>query len=1153
MRLTQSQLETIRTRPQEADENLFIFEPRAIFKCLVNNASIAKGARTIAYDTVTLGSFSAVEAGMTVLIGTSSGGSDVGRIRLKSITPTQMIVSENSDIKWANNLYITVLRYWEVWPIFPRIIQNPNNAEDIIFYKDYDIPHTNQNNSLGTFINAGTHHGVLLEGGVGSVYYTASGSYSLMGSAITYDWKFEGGTPSGSSSATPGWVEYSAPGDYVTTLTVTAANGAVDVTHRYVSVKNKIGEGANTPIVKWSRSDLSGSRSEGGYTVDITAWQDINITDNSLVIIKSDDLYNRNNNPFYTSPVKLNETELAEPYGGWTGSVNPSYYMGTAKYTNAPYQVLEYTFTGIRIDIIATTSPDGGAVYVSLDNADFVLVDLYSPTIQYQQVVHTRAVPRGTYLLGLETGDSGDVNPLSSGTKVEIDAVEYWDSGDDATSSDIFFVGYVEKDSIKYNATTSSVSFTASSITALMKKTTGFSISVESAQSAVKWFQLKDMDVRRAIYHYLRWHSTVLSVADFEFIGDDRKLQYFDADRGSLYDAIDNLLRGALIGSLCSDRKGKLWGEVEPKAYTDPTGTFIPVMEITRRDWMNEPNVEERIYDDLSYVELGGIAYSGAVTGTFTALLSDAPGQTPAHMGSVDSVSGLALLGQTQLNILSGHVWANRNSKYPTVSIQSPIMLKNLDIAPYETVQVHILPEDTVLNVDIQGLYIPTSMSWAPNVSNRITLPNIELTSLVNGNPGDTMIIPPINEIEYPNMNFSFPPFPDFLDIPALAIYDPTIIQNVFVHILDQGIFYTLDFDSEYPTWYSMNVGLPDYDIRLFEVGTTGKVFLQHGADSLWVAPYPGGEWTKFVTTAYDGAYDSPPYSGIWGCVADPNSLFYGLAGPTYARTPVICAFTIDRNAEDSVFIIGTIVEGIGSNNWLVSWKGDSTDQTITTSPIAVNVASNSNKLGSLTKISSGWLYTFYGGYPSALPYSGIIPDSGTPLGTLVALESGSVILHTQSIQSNSVAVNQYKQYITDDGGNTWIPISGTPIRYGQADPNLFQSIITNEDGTQILVGTSDVTIPPGLVYTRNGGASWVTGTFITGTFNATSVWHLQDSGYIIAGYDPNVVASSKIYALYNLDGVTGSTTAIDKTGNLIDYITGTFYPVSIRHSYNYE
>jgi len=1025
MRLTPSQLETVRTRPQETNENLFIFQPRPILKCRVNNVAIAKGARTIAYNTVTLGSFLNADAGMTVLIGTSDGSADVGRVRLRAITPVQMVVSENSDIKWENGLYITVLRYWEVWPVYPRIIQNPSNNEDVIFYKDYDIVHVQQNNNLGTFINAGTSHGVLLENGLGSVFYTASGSYNLVGSSMSYAWTFEGGTPSGSSNVTPGLVSYNTPGDYVTTLAVTAGNGSVDKTYRYVSVKNKIGEGANTPIVKWQRGELSGSRSEGGYTVEITVWQEVEITDGSLVIIMSDDWYKNNH----------------------------------------------------------------GAI-----------------------------------------------------------------GGNQVNSSDVFFVGYVEKDSIRYNATTSSVSFTASSITAIMKKATGFSISVESAQSAVKWFQLKDMDIRRAIYHFLRWHSTVLNVADFEFRGDDKKIQYFDADRGSLYDAIDNLLRGTLIGSMCADRQGKLWGEIESRAYPDPTGTFIPVMDITRRDWMGEPNIEERLYDDLSYTELGGIAYSGAITGTFTPLLSDAPGGTPAHMGNIDTISGLALESQVQLNQLSGHIWANRNSKYPTVSMQSSVMLKNLDIAPFETTQLHILPEDTVMNVDIQGLYIPTSMSWTPNTTNRISLPNIELTQLVNGNPGDTVIIPPINEIEYPNMDFSFPPFPDFLDIPALAIYDPGIIQIVFVTIKDWGVYYTLDFDSAYPTWYSMNVNLPDtQNITIFEVGNNGKAFLQYGLQSIWTAPYPGGAWEKVFTTEYDGAYDSPPYGGVWGCTADPNSIFYGVVTATYARTPFISGFTIDRDSPDSVMIMGGFTEGIGSNSWILTWHGSSaTPIRNGTTPVAVNVLNLADKLSFITKMAGKWLVTFVSNLLNVA--SMLLSSDGSTYSDLIVADIGGKVLHTQSIHSDNAAVNLYHQAITTDSGLTWTQISGSPLRYSQANPNEFQSIITNADGTQIIVGTSDVLVPPGLVYSLNGGTSWSTGTFLPEpVFNATAVWHLQDSAYVLTGYVPNLAGSTKVYAIYDLTGASGTMTAFDKTGNLIDYITGTFYPTAIRHYYNYE
>lgn len=1015
MQLTPYQLELVRTRPQETNENLFVFQPRAVLKCRVNNPSIAKGARTIAYNTVTFGSYLNVIAGMTVLIGTSDGASDVGRIRLRALTPSQMVVSENSDIKWEDQLYITILRYWEIWPVFPRIIQNPSNATDVIFYKDYDIAHTNQNNILGTFIQAGPHQGVLLEGGTGTVHYSASGSFNLLGNSLSYDWEFEGGNPSGSVLATPGNIYYTAPGDYVTTLTVTASNGAVDKSYKYVSVKNKIGEGSTTPIVKWQRGELRGSRGEAGASVEITIFESVELMENSLVIITADD---------------------------WFGNT------------------------------------------------------------------HTN--------LG----------------------------GNQVSSSIIFFVGYVERDSIRYNATRSSVTFAASSPTFIMKKATGFSLSVESSQSAVKWFQLKDMDIRRAIYHFLRWHSTVLNVADFEFRGTDRKIQYFDADRGSLFDAIDNLLRGALIGSLCSDRQGKLWGEVEPRAYDDPTGTFTPVMEITRRDWMEEPNVEERIYDDSSYTELGGIAYSGAVTGTWKALLADAPGGTPGHMGNVDVGSGLALESQTQLNKLVGHIWANKNTKYPTVSMVSPVMLKNLDVAPYEVVRIHITPEDTTRNVDIDGLYIPTSMSWSSDTKNRMTLPSLDFTQLVNGNPGDTIIIPPINEIEYPDMNFNFPPFPDFLDIPALVIYDPTVIQNVLVSIKDQGIFFTEDFDSEYPTWYPMNVNLPDFNIVTFEVGTTGKVFLQHGTDSLWMAPYPGGAWEMFFTTAYDPAYGYP----FGGTTADPNSIFYGGPG-AFSRYPEINGFALDRNAEDSLLITGNYEASIGHDSVWFAWIGSSNSRT--RDEIDLNIISYTPgyRYAFITKTSSGWLITFYG--TSGQPISAIISSGGTTISDYIDLESGSTLLHTQSIHASNVAVNQYKPNITNDGGNSWVPITGSPTRYGQANPDEFQSVITNDNGTQIIVGTSNVLIPPGLVYSINGGTSWVTGTFITGTFNATSVWHLQDSGFIIGGNDPNTVGSTKILAVYDIS--SGTVSAFDKTGNLQDYITGSMYPTAIRHFYNYE
>src|SRR5512137_1890349 len=100
MRLSTSELETLRTRPTSTKLDLFIFQPRAVLNCLVNNSFIAKGARDIAFDTVSSGSYLAVEAGMTLLVGSSDGASDLGRIRIKSITSSTITVSENSNILW---------------------------------------------------------------------------------------------------------------------------------------------------------------------------------------------------------------------------------------------------------------------------------------------------------------------------------------------------------------------------------------------------------------------------------------------------------------------------------------------------------------------------------------------------------------------------------------------------------------------------------------------------------------------------------------------------------------------------------------------------------------------------------------------------------------------------------------------------------------------------------------------------------------------------------------------------------------------------------------------------------------------------------------------------------------------------------------------
>jgi hypothetical protein len=665
MILNTNQLEILRKHPQQTRLYMSIFEPQAVFKARINDATIDRGARIIEYDSVSLGNFNAVKAGATMWVGTTAGSMDRGKIRVRSATSSQIVVSENSDINWIDDLFLTVFYYFELWPVFPRIIQDPSNVENVIFYKDYDIPYTNQNSLLGTFVNMGPNRAGLLDPASGQtqVYYSSTGTYNLLENSLSYDWWFQGATITGSSSANPGNITYNAPGNYITRLTVTDnTNGAQDTSYRTVRIHNE----ADPPIQKWQMLSLNGSRDEGGYTASFKVFEDVPIQEHAVIVIFGDSFYGNSHRNL----------------GG--------------NYPNA---------------------------------------------------------------------------------------------------EDIFWVGYVDSDSIQYDYQHSEIAFTAHSVTGMMKESSGFSVSVESKASPSKWYELLDLDCRRAIYHYLKWHTTALNISDFQFVGDDYKIQFFDADRESMYDAIDNLMRGTLWGKVVSDRQGKAWMEVNAEAYTVPVTSFPPVMDITRRDWMNEPSIEERLSEEIAFIEMGGIAYSGTVTGTFSALLGSAPGNAPGFHGSMETHEGLALLGQNQLNRLVGNVFANKNSQVPTINIEMAINASNLDIAPQETVQMNILAEDTVRNLEIDGVYLPNGFGWTYSSQDFILLPQIEFRELVNGKIGETITVEVPTNVG-PGFNvpgITIPPIPP-LTIPAYGIPSGTI--SVIVNSQIQQ--YTTDFATFY-------------------------------------------------------------------------------------------------------------------------------------------------------------------------------------------------------------------------------------------------------------------------------------------------------------------------------------------------------------------
>lgn len=295
--ITPTQLTTIRdTIGQFTHLYLAKFEPNIVFQAQINDASILKGAKTVTFDNVVTGSYSNIVNGQSLYIGTQQGGLDLGRVRVRSASSSALTVAVDDGINYADNNYLTVRDYHEIWPVFPLLtLATGSGAGTPIpsVYKDWDISYSDQNLNFDPVVIMGPDYAGFyqaLTGGVnGGVYFTATGSYTVDGSTIsTYAWVFPSGCSiTSSSSGTPGTVAFPAPGMYTVSLTVTASNGKSTTAYRHVMILNRaIGTVGGTPYDQ-SNFGPGGSGTRKGVVAqpyqDIDDWTFDNITEDSAI------------------------------------------------------------------------------------------------------------------------------------------------------------------------------------------------------------------------------------------------------------------------------------------------------------------------------------------------------------------------------------------------------------------------------------------------------------------------------------------------------------------------------------------------------------------------------------------------------------------------------------------------------------------------------------------------------------------------------------------------------------------------------------------------------------------------------------------------------------------------------------------------------
>ena len=121
---------------------------------------------------------------------------------------------------------------------------------------------------------------------------------------------------------------------------------------------------------------------------------------------------------------RLDNTDPAFGYrGAWSTLVSGSRYGGSYNYRHLRGRRFYVAFEGTAFDLVSSKLPSAGIARVTVDDAEPVLVDLYSAGFLHQsKVLSQSGLANTTHTLKVEY--AGTKNPASTGTQVNFDAID---------------------------------------------------------------------------------------------------------------------------------------------------------------------------------------------------------------------------------------------------------------------------------------------------------------------------------------------------------------------------------------------------------------------------------------------------------------------------------------------------------------------------------------------------------------------------------------------------------------------------------------------------------------------------------------------------------------------------------------------------------
>lgn len=285
-----------RTHPQNYRGALYLLKPIVVYAARTSYvADPIYPVSGIVTTGATTGAYTDVKEGMLVLVGTSAGADDLGRVWIQSdpvnatlpIPPCYQGISDGT-VSLTNALYVTVLKLYLPRPKTPKI----DLVSPYTMYKDGSLTVSTRTTTPPPVANAGAWMAGQVDTGtlLLTVSFSASGALATASGATIASvlWNVDGGTITVGTTTTTNITATFPAGYYYVKLTVTDSNG---ITHTRKTLVMAGNETTYKPIYNFKRT---GCRHTGaGQTTTFVVKETIDMDDypdGTAVILVKDEL-----------------------------------------------------------------------------------------------------------------------------------------------------------------------------------------------------------------------------------------------------------------------------------------------------------------------------------------------------------------------------------------------------------------------------------------------------------------------------------------------------------------------------------------------------------------------------------------------------------------------------------------------------------------------------------------------------------------------------------------------------------------------------------------------------------------------------------------------------------------------------------------------